>query len=406
LTCSIEDIWSCVKEAAKVLKPIIHRTPLDRSATFSRMCGGEVFLKLENLQKTGSFKIRGAYYKLWKTLREKSITTCVAASSGNHAQGVAYAASMLGVKAIIVMPEYTPVAKIAATKGYGAEVVLYGRTYDEAYLKALEICRRLKAEFIHPFDDPYVIAGQGTIGIEIYEDLKNVDVVLVPVGGGGLISGVAIALKRLNPRVKIIGVQAEGAPAMALSLREGRIVRYENPDTIADAIAVKEPGKLTFSIIEELVDDIVLVDDNEIAYAVFMLLERCKCVAEPAGALGVAALLSEKVDARRKRVVAIVSGGNIDMALLARIIERMLFVEGREVRIRGVLPDRPGMLKRVLEVLAEAKANIVTIEHDRANPSLRPGKAEVTITIEVPAMEHVGELLARLKRIGYEFRVV
>ncbi|RLF19066.1 MAG: threonine ammonia-lyase [Thermoprotei archaeon] len=403
---TIESIWRCIKEAKEVLSQVIHRTPLIRSATFSSMTGGDVFLKLENLQKTGSFKIRGAYYKLWKLIKERNLKCCVAASSGNHAQGVAYAASLLGIKSIIVMPEYTPVAKINATMGYGAKVVLYGSTYDEAYRKALEICKEEDAVFIHPFDDPDIIAGQGTIGIEIYEDLRNVDVVLVPVGGGGLISGIAIALKKINPDVKIIGVQAKGAPAMTLSFKKGYMVKYDNPYTIADAIIVKRPGELTFSIVKELVDDMILVDDFDISRAIFLLLERCKLVAEPAGALGLAAILSGKVDIKGKKAVAVISGGNIDMALLAKIIEKILFKERREVRIRGTLPDRPGMLKKVLEVLAEVKANIVTIEHDRFNPNLEPGMAEVTITIEVPSVGGLDEILAKLKRIGYEFKLV
>ena len=407
MTSSITDsIWHNIQEAYDVLASIIHRTPLMRSHTFSRMSNGNVFLKLENLQKTGSFKIRGAYYKLWRSLKEKKIKICVAASSGNHAQGVAYAASLLGIKSIIVMPEYTPVAKVSATQGYGAEVILHGSTYDEACRKALELSRELHAEFVHPFDDPYVIAGQGTIGIEIYNALKEVDYVFVPVGGGGLISGIAIAIKKLKPDVKVIGVQAKGAPAMTLSYMKGKRMCYDNPYTIADAIIVKEPGELTFSIVRELVDDMVLVDDFEISHALFMLLERCKLLAEPAGVLGLAAILSGKVDIKGKNAVVVISGGNIDMSLLAKLIEKVLFKERREVKIRGVLPDRPGMLKRVLEVLAEVKANIVTIAHDRSNPYLEPGMAEVTITIEIPSIESVESILAKLKNIGYEFKLV
>ena len=402
----IDSIWHNIQEAYNALASVIHRTPLTRSHTFSEMSNGNVFLKLENLQKTGSFKIRGAYYKLWKSLEEKQIKVCVAASSGNHAQGVAYAASLLGIKSIIVMPEYTPVAKVSATRGYGAEVILHGSTYDEACKRALELSEKMHAEFIHPFDDPYVIAGQGTIGVEIYNVLKEVDYVFVPVGGGGLISGIAIAIKKLKPDVKVIGVQAKGAPAMTLSYMKGKRMRYDNPYTIADAIIVKEPGELTFSIVRELVDDMVLVDDFEISHALFMLLERCKLLAEPAGVLGLAAILSGKVDIKGKNAVVVISGGNIDMSLLAKLIEKVLFKERREVKIRGVLPDRPGMLKRVLEVLAEVKANIVTIAHDRSNPYLEPGMAEVTITIEIPSIESVESILAKLKNIGYEFKLV
>ncbi len=399
-------IYERVKEAWSIIRRVAHETPIDKSSTISTLAGGEVYLKLENLQKTGSFKIRGAYYKIWSLLKERKVQVCVAASSGNHAQGVAYAASKLGIRSIIVMPEYTPAAKVAATKGYGAEVVLYGRTYDDAYRKALEICSEVNGAFIHPFDDPLIIAGQGTIGLEILERLKNVDVVLVPVGGGGLISGIAIALKKLRPSVKIYGVQPRGAPAMTLSFKAGRLITVNKCDTIADAVVVKRPGELTFSIISELVDDMILVDENEIVKAMFLLLERCKCVAEPAGALPVAAILGNHVDLKGKKGVALISGGNVDMSLLARIIEKGLALEGREVRIEGVLPDIPGMLKRVLEVLAEARANVISVEHDRMDPSLDPGKAKVTITLEVNDPSLTRELLTKLREIGFEFRRV
>jgi len=402
----VDEIWRSIQEARSVLRPIIHMTPLDMSMTLSRLSGGHIYLKLENLQKTGSFKVRGAYYKIWKSSKERSIKVCVAASSGNHAQGVAYASSLQGIPSIIVMPEHTPVAKVMATKGYGAKVVLHGATYDESFTKAMEICKKEKGLFVHPFNDPLVIAGQGTIGIEIYEALRNVDVVLVPVGGGGLISGIAIALKKLKPSVKIYGIQPRGAPAMALSFKERRLVMVRSPDTIADAVALKKPGDITFKIISELVDDMLLVSENDIVKAMLFLLERCKCVAEPAGALGVAALLGGHLDVSNKNVAVVISGGNVDMPLLARIIERGLVLEGREVKIRGVLPDRPGMLKEVLEVLAEAKANIITVDHDRISPELSPNKAKVTITMEIYDVTHVKELIEKLKCKGFEFEFV
>lgn len=402
----VDEILRNIRDARRVLAPIIHRTPLDHSLTFSRMTGGDIYLKLENLQKTGAFKVRGAYYALWKKRQRGKFDICVAASSGNHAQGVAFAASQLGIKSVIVMPEYTSVAKVQATRGYGAEVVLHGRTYDDAYEKAVQLAEEINAVFIHPFDDKHVIAGQGTIGTEIEEDLPDVEVVVVPVGGGGLISGIAVALKHLKPKIKIYGVQAKGAAAMVKSFRKGRRTEIEKVDTIADGIAVKKPGELTFRIIEEYVDDVIAVDDNEIIRAMFLLLERSKSLAEPAGAVGMAAVLSGKIDVEGKKTAIVVSGGNVDMALLSHIIQKALVVEGREVRLRGVLPDRPIFLKEVLEVVSTMRVNIVSISHDRANPVLPPGKAEVELTLETPPGFDIGQLLEELKNKGFEFKEV
>ncbi len=400
------DIFDRIKEAKEILKNVVHRTPLTRSYTFSKLTGGNIYLKLENLQKTGSFKARGAYNKLWHLVKAKGIRECITASSGNHAQGVAYAATLLGVKSTIVMPKYTPVIKVVATKGYGANVILYGRTYDDAYEYAVRLSKERNIDFIHAFNDPYIIAGQGTIGLEIYEDLPNIDAVVVPIGGGGLISGIAIALKNLKPNVKVYGVEASGAPSMKLSLEKGEIVKVRDIDTIADGIAIKSPGDLTFKIVSEIVDDVLLVDDDEIVRAMFMLLERCKLVAEPAGAVGVAAVLSGKIDVREKNVAIVVSGGNVDMPLLSRVIDKALVVEGREIRIRGVLNDRPGTLKEVLESIAKARANVISIEEDRVSPTVKIGKVEVTITLEVPDKESIDEILKDLKGKGYSFKVV
>lgn len=400
------DMFVDVREAYSVIREVAHQTPLDRSNTFSSMIGGEVYLKLECLQRTGSFKIRGAYYAISKLKDKIKSKGCVAASAGNHAQGVAFAASSAGVKATIVMPEFSPAAKIQATLGYGAELVLHGRTYDEAVKRASEICEERKCVFIHSFDDPKVIAGQGTIGIEMFEKAPDLDVVVVPVGGGGLISGVSIALRNMMPNVKIYGVQASGAPSMASSLKEGEIVELPRVDTIADGIAIKRPSSLTFDITRELVDDVVVVDDDEINHAIFMLLERCKQVVEPAGAVGLAALLGGKIDVKEKKVGVVISGGNVNMSLLARIIERSLYQESRFVKISGLLPDRPGTLRGVLTIIAKARANVVTIEHDRVNPHLSPGRAEVTITLEIPEMRHLNELMKMLKEAGYQFTKV
>jgi len=403
----LDKLLSEIREAREVLRGVAHRTPLSSSMTFSQMTGAEVYLKLENLQKTGAFKLRGAYYALWRRLKEGPVPLCVTASSGNHGQGVAYASSALGVKSLVVMPIYTPFYKVQSVRGYGAEVLLYGETYDDAYSKAVEIAEEKGAFFIHPFNDEHVIAGQGTIGFEILEDLLDVDVVVVPVGGGGLISGIAAAVKGLRgDRVKVIGVQPRGAPALYKSYKEGKLVTVEKVQTIADGVIVKRPGDLTLKLISELVDDMVLVDDPEIARAMFLLLERAKLVAEPAGALSVAALLSGAVEARGKKVVAVISGGNVDMALLSRIVERSLYLEGRQAKIRGVLPDRPGELKKVVDVIAEHRLNIVHIEHERGNPLINPGYAGVIIGIEVPNIEAVKEVLAKLKEKGIEFELV
>ncbi|RLE61216.1 MAG: threonine ammonia-lyase [Thermoprotei archaeon] len=401
----IDSINVRIREALQVLRPIIHTTPLTLSRTFSKMAGGEVYLKLENLQKTGAFKVRGAYFKLSK-LSGENVTRVVAASSGNHAQGVAYSASLLGIKATIVMPKYTPFFKIEATKSYGADVILHGETYDDAYAKALEISKRENIPFIHPFEDPDIIAGQGTIGVEIYEKLEDADIVVVPVGGGGLISGIAVALKKLNPDIKVIGVQPSGAPSMYLSYHEKKLVTTPHVFSIADGVIVKKPGELTFKLVSELVDDMVLVDDKEIAHAVFMLLERAKVVAEPAGALSLAAILSNKIDVREKKVVAVISGGNIDPSLLARIINQILYIEGRQIKIQGVLPDKPGQLKKVIDIISELGLNIISIEHERINPLVSPGTAQVTLGLEVPDKNTVNLLLIKLKEKGLDFNVI
>uniref|UniRef100_A0A7C4H3V8 threonine ammonia-lyase n=1 Tax=Thermofilum pendens TaxID=2269 RepID=A0A7C4H3V8_THEPE len=401
-----EEITLRIKEAREILKPAVHRTPIVFSKTLSDIAKAEVSLKLENLQKTGAFKVRGAYYKLSKLLQAGRVEKVVTASSGNHAQGVAYSASVLGVKAIVVMPKHTPFYKVNATRSYGAQVVLHGDTYDEAYAYAVELAEKERIPLVHPFDDPEIIAGQGTIGVEIYEDLPNVETVLVPVGGGGLISGIAIALKRLNSRVKVIGVQPTGAPSMYLSYRHGQPVETPRVFSIADGVIVKKPGKLTFELVQEFVDDIVVVDDREIAKAVFLLLERAKTVAEPAGALSVAALTSGAYDARGKKVACVISGGNIDPSLLSRIINQVLFLEGRQVRIQGILPDKPGQLKRVIDPIAELGFNIIEIYHERLNPLINPGMAQVTLGLEVPSRESVEILLLKLKELGLEFTLV
>ena len=304
------------------------------------------------------------------------------------------------------MPEFAPAAKISATRGYGAKVILYGRTIEDSYAKAIELAEQEDVEFIHPFNDLDVIAGQGTIGVEVLEQLPDAQIVVVPIGGGGLISGIATAIKKRRPDVKVIGVEAKGAASMYKSLKLGRIVKLRKVDTIADGIAIKSPGEYTFQLVKELVDDIVTVDDFEISDAMFKLLERAKVVAEPAGAVSVAALLSGKINVKGKKVVAVVSGGNVDASLLATILEKSLMSEGRVIRMIVELPDKPGTLKKVLGVIAEARANILDVAIDRISPQVKPGKALVLITAEVQDPDYVDEVMSSLKKLGYTLSIL
>lgn len=393
-------------QASRVLRGVVHKTPLDFSRTFSRITGGKIYMKLENLQKTGAFKVRGAYYKIYKLPEEAKKKGVVAASAGNHAQGVAYAASVAGIPATIVMPETAPISKIQATRGYGAKVVLHGLIYDDAYRKALEIAEETGATFIHPFDDLHIIAGQGSIAVEILQDLQDVDIVVVQIGGGGLISGIAAVAKNvLGDQVKVIGVEPEAAPKMKASIEAGRIVEIDAKPSIADGLLTRKPGELTYELVSELVDDIVTVSDDEIAHAILMLLERSKTVAEGAGAAGLAALLSGKIDVKGKKVVTIISGGNIDVTMLSRIIMRELVRQKRIVILKTKLPDKPGTLRKLLEFLAEARLNIVEISHDRYDPRLEPGWAEVRIIAEAPQPERLERLVENLRRYSYEVEI-
>ncbi|MGC9169453.1 MAG: threonine ammonia-lyase [Thermoproteus sp.] len=395
-----------LEEAAEIIgeqqrRGFIHRTPLLRSESLSRLQGGEVYLKLEALQKTGSFKIRGAYYAMYKYIQE-GYRKFVTASAGNHAQGVAYAAQLHGVKATVVMPSTTPWLKVKKTRDYGADVVLYGESYYEAEKKAVELVAP-DAKFLHAYNDLYVIAGQGTIGIEILEDLHDVDVVVVPIGGGGLISGIAYAVKRARPNAKIYGVQASGAPSVYRSLREGRIVALESVDTIADGIAVKRPGELTMSFIERYVDDVVLVDDNEIADAIYLLAERTRVIAEGAGAASVAALMTGKVKTEGRKAVAVVSGGNIDATTLVRVLNKAMARQRRIVKFVGEVPDRPGMLAAAASVLAKHGVNIIDVYHERYDPHQRPNYVELVFVTEIPGDLDLGAVLRDLEARGFKF---
>ena len=391
-----------IERASRRLEKIIHVTRLDLSSTVSRMTGGEIYLKCENRQKTGSFKIRGAANKIAALIERGDVQSVVASSAGNHAQGVAYAAAQNGIGATIVMPAAAPIAKVQATEGYGAKVVLHGDCYDDAYGKAMEICEQEHATFLHPYNDPEVMAGQGTIGLEILRELPTVDMIVVPAGGGGLLSGVAACVKQVNPRVKVIGVQAEGADAIYRSFREKRYVSTETVSTIADGIAVKCPGDLTVELINRYVDDVVTVSDMEISEAIMLLLERTKQLVEPAGATPVAACLAGKLDVQGKKVVCVLSGGNIDVGFVHRIIAQGLVSRGRRLRLTTKLSDKPGALGHLLLHLSDGGANIISIEHDKLSPDLGPTDTLVHIACEVGGTAHGQALLASLKEQNYQ----
>lgn len=388
--------------AADRLKNVIHNIPLSTSCTFSAMTGAEVYLKYENQQKTGSFKVRGAYNKIMKRYLEGNLKAVVASSAGNHAQGVAFAAASVGVPATIVMPRSAPIAKVAATQGYGAEVILHGSVYDECYQKALAVVEERGAEFIHPFDDEDVMAGQGTIGLEILSDLPFVDMIFVPAGGGGLLSGVAACVKQINPRIQVIGVQAEGASAIVDSFHQDAIHATDTAHTIADGIAVKTPGGKTMEYINQYVDQMVTVSDAEIAAAILLLLERCKQVVEPAGAASLAAVLNKKVDIAGKKVVCVLSGGNIDVSFIHKVVEKGLVTRHRHIKFSTIMPDVPGALERFAHIVAEQNANVILFNHDRVAADLDIGEAIIEVVCEVGGDEHAQRLMKALKQNGYQ----
>jgi threonine dehydratase len=394
-----------IEKAREALAGVIHHTTLDRSNTFSELTGNEIFLKLENLQKTGSFKIRGAYNKINNLTPAEKARGVIAASAGNHAQGVAYGAKRAGIKATIVMPEIAPLAKITATRGYGAEVVLAGGVYDEAYSRAVELQAENGQTFIHAFNDPAVIAGQGTIGLEILQDLEDVDAVVVPVGGGGMIAGIAVAVKEMAPHVKVYGVQAQGAPAMYMSKKAHAIKTTKDAETFADGIAVKIPGDVTFGLIDTYVDDIVVIDDEAIANTILMLLERAKLMVEGAGAISLAAVLNDKIPAKGK-IVSVISGGNVDVNFISRIIERGLVKAGRRVRLQTVVVDRPGSLQRLLSNIARLQANVLYVSHDRVERHVPLGQAVVEIGLETRDVLHTEHIMASLRHEGYTVEII
>lgn len=389
-----------LRDARCVLSPVINLTPMIPAKGFVPDC--RFYLKADCLQKTGAFKLRGAYYKLSTLTDEEKARGVIACSAGNHAQGVAFAARDMGIPATICIPAGAPLSKIEATRSYGANVVLVPGVYDDAHAEAVRLRNEQGLTFIHPFDDERVMAGQGTIGLEIAEQLPDVDVVLVPIGGGGLIAGVASALRQLKPACRIIGVQAAGAASMADSLRAGHILTLPEVHTVADGIQVKTPGEKTFAICREAVDEVVTVGEAEIASAILTVLERQKLMVEGAGAVGVAAAMYGELDLRGKTVCALLSGGNLDVTMLERIITRGLAREGRTVGFSTVLPDRPRALAGLLGIVSELGANVLEVGHERSSLKADLGSTVVHLLVETRNRAHVDELFDALHREGYQ----
>ncbi len=389
-----------IRDAQRTLAGVAHKTDIIRANRLPADC--DLYLKTENLQLTGSFKVRGAYYKISRLSKEEKARGVIACSAGNHAQGVALAATKNGIRSLICLPAGAPLSKVEATKGYGAEVCLVEGVYDDAYQKAMELQKEYGATFIHPFDDEDVIAGQGTIGLEIVEQLNDVDAVVVPVGGGGLISGVALAVRSVAPHVKVYGVQAAGAPSMLHALRDGRIEALSSVSTIADGIAVKQPGKFTYDYCKNYVNGIVTVSDEEIARAILALLEQEKMIAEGAGAAPVAAILAGKFpELNGKKVCCVVSGGNIDVTILSRIIDRGLLMSGRKCTLNIEVLDQPGQLVKVTRIIADCGANITSVHHEHASETGIIG-CFVRIELETRDFAHIAHIREILKSEGFK----
>jgi threonine dehydratase len=392
---------SDIHGALRRIRADIRVSPCTHSETFSGLTGNSIFLKLDNQQRTGAFKERGALNKLLTLNREEQGHGVIAASAGNHAQGVSYHAGRRGIRARIIMPLPTPLTKVSATRAYGAEVLLHGANYDEAYEKAVEESREHRFTLIHAFDDDAVIAGQGTLGLEILEQHPDIEVIVAPIGGGGLIGGVACAVKETKSSVKIFGVQPARLPSMKAAVAKGKPVTIKAASTIADGIAVRRAGERTLPLVEKYVDDIVTVEEEEIANAILLLLEREKTLAEGAGAAAIAAVLNRKLSLEGRRVAVLVCGGNIDVTLLSRIIERGLVKDGRLVRLRVHLPDYPGALHQLTGILAGHRANIVETAYDRAYHGVNLGDTAIDITMETRGPEHIAELIRALLAAGY-----
>ena len=388
-----------IYQAAYVLKQVARKTDLIYAQKLSG--DNEIYLKTENLQVTGSFKLRGAYYKISQLTEEQKAAGIIACSAGNHAQGVALASSRMGISSVICMPDGAPISKVEATRALGAQVCLVPGAYDDAYAYACELERQTHATFIHPFDDEEVIAGQGTIGLEILEQLENVDAVVVPIGGGGLISGVAYAVKQLRPEVKVYGVQAENAASMLKSRLEGKPAALDRVATFADGIAVRRAGDLTFSLIEQYVDEIVTVTEDEIATAILALIEKQKLIAEGAGAVGVAAAMFGKLPIHGKRVVCLVSGGNIDVNILSRVITRGLVKSGRNTTLQIALEDKPGQLEGVSHIISQCGGNVVSVHHERSDANMPVSSCYLKIGMETRDFAQIEEIRTALVAAGF-----
>ena len=392
---------SDVQAALGRIRADIRVSPCPRSETFSAVTGNSIYLKMDNQQRTGAFKERGALNRILSLSQDERDRGVIAASAGNHAQGVSYHAGRHGVRARIVMPLPTPLTKVSATRAYGAEVVLHGANYDEAYGKAMELSQQDSLVLIHAFDDESVIAGQGTLGLEILQQHPDIEVIVSPIGGGGLIGGVACAVKESRPSVKVYGVQPARIPSMKAAIAAGKPVTLDSAKTIADGIAVRRAGDYTLPLVQKYVDDIVTVEEEEIANAILLLLEREKTLAEGAGAAAIAAVLNRKIELQNKRVAVLVCGGNIDVTLLSRIIERGLVKDGRLVRLRVHLPDYPGALHRLTGILADHRANIVETSYDRAYHGVNLGDTAIDITMETRGPQHSTELISARAGAGY-----
>jgi threonine ammonia-lyase len=389
-------------EARERLGTVIVKTKLIHSSVFSEETGNEVYIKPENLQRTGSFKIRGAYNKISKLTEEEKKKGVIASSAGNHAQGVALAAQKLGIKAVIVMPKHTPLIKVEATRKYGAEVILSGEVYDEAFQKAKELQEKEGYIFIHPFDDEDVIEGQGTIALEVLEELPDADIIMVPLGGGGLISGVAAAAKMKNPQIKIVGVEPEGAASALKSIEKGKVTELKEASTIADGAAVKRIGNIDFDYIKKYVDEIITVSDYELMEAFLLLVEKHKIVAENAGILSVAGL--KKLKEKGKKIISILSGGNIDVLTISSMINKGLVVRGRIFKFSVDLPDKPGQLVAVSQILARENANVIRLDHNQFKNLDRFHEVELQVTVETNGEEHIKKIIESFKKEGYEVK--
>ena len=389
-----------IYHASHVLKNVVRETKLVEAPKINPEC--EVYLKPECLQLTGSFKLRGSGYMISQLSDEEKAHGVIACSAGNHAQGVALAATKYGIKSLICLPDGAPISKVEATKNYGAEVCMVKGVYDDAYAKAIELRDKCGYTFVHPFDDINVIAGQGTIGLEIMEEMSDVDAIVVPIGGGGLISGVAFAAKKLNPKIKVYGVQAAGAPSMYNSIKEGKIIKLDSVNTIADGIKVMEPGENTFKLVSEYVDEIVTVTEDEISSAILALIEQQKMIAEGAGAVSVAAVMFNKLPVKGKKFVFVVSGGNIDVTILSRVIKRGLMNTGRSASLCIELMDKPGQLEMVSKIIADCGGNVISVHHERASEIADINGCYLRLVLETKNFDHIAMIEKALKDNGFK----